>query len=436
MDFRSLNHTQNVFGLIFQNVADPVEELSANLHDGPGFTHPLQVLMKGHHEGRIFSGRNPGGLDEQPAQLRMTSMGDPSGMGCLTALMGVWDQTRVAQQLVQRPKAVDIIEFCQQDHGRQRADPWNGPQQPDLGPIRLGPGQSQDGPVHRGDDLSQMGEFLQMNLQSRVSTGPVHLDGLDPPDESPGPVAHDGFLGKMDTIKKEHRFDLVLATGLLSDHALAGPHQTAIFQLRAAGDIDALEFSVPQIPGEFTAIGPIPFASSLFVLGRHIRRIDHDRVDALVLELVMDPKTAVTRLIDRMIPSTRKVTSEVTYKLVRLGGLGECLVLAMVRKNAHAPAPLMDIQTDVNVLTRKINSATLTHGKSPFGECFVSKQNHYNRKCETCLFFSIIRSESRLGRGEESRLCAVIPRSTSETLHFVQSDGRDASSLTVSAYDP
>ena len=138
MDFDSLNHTRNVLGLVFENVTDPVEKLFSNLHDGRGFTHSLGVLMKGHHEGRIFSGRNPGGLNQQPAKLRMTSMGDPSGVGCLTALMDVWDQTHVAQQWVQRPKAVDIIEFCQQDHGRQRADPWNGPQQPDLGPIGFG----------------------------------------------------------------------------------------------------------------------------------------------------------------------------------------------------------------------------------------------------------------------------------------------------------
>jgi hypothetical protein len=372
MDFWSLNHTRNVFRLIFENIADPVYELFGNLHDGRGFAHPLQVLMKGDHEGWIFSGRCPGGLDEQPAQLWMTSLGDPSRMGILTALMGVWDQSDVAQQRVERVKAVDIREFCQQDHGRQRADPRNCPQEPNLGPIRLGPRQSQDGPVHRGDDLSQMGEFLQMNLESHIAAVSLHLDALDPSDESPGPVAHDAFVGKMDTIKEKHRFDLVFAAGLFSDHALTGPDETAILQLRARGDIDPLELPAPQIPGEFTAIDPIPFSSSLFILGRHIRRIDHDRVDALVGELVMDPKPAVTRLIHRMIASTRKVASQVTNQLVHLGGLGKCLMLAMFRKNAHTPALLMDIQTDVNVLTRKINSATVTHGKPPFGECFVS----------------------------------------------------------------
>jgi hypothetical protein len=150
------------------------------------------------------------------------------------------------------------------------------------------------------------------------------------------------MFGKMDTIKAKHRFDLIFAPALLSDHALAGPNETAIFELPAAGDIDPLELPGPQIPGEFTAIDPIPFASSLFVLGRHIGRIDHHRVDAFLLELVMDPKTAVTGLIHRMIASTRKVASQVRYQLVHLGGLGICLMLAMLRKDAHTPALLSE----------------------------------------------------------------------------------------------
>jgi len=64
----------------------------------------------------------------------------------------------------------------------------------------------------------------------------------------------------------------------------------------------------------------------------------------------------------------------------------------MFKQNAHAPALFMNIQTDVNRLTRKIKFVTLNHGKPPFGESFVRQQN-YSRKSETCLFFSIIRSE-------------------------------------------
>ena len=219
-----------------------------------------------------------------------------------------------------------------------------------------------------------MSELLQMTLESYIAAVSFHLDGLDPPDESPGPVAHDGFLRKMDTIEEKHRFDLILTPGLLSDHALTCPHQAAVLELGARGNIDPLELPAAQTPGEFTAIDRIPFASSLFIVGRHIGRIDHDRVDPLVGQLVMDPKTTVTGLIDRMIARTHKVTSQVTHQLVHLRGLGKCLMLEILRKNAHAPALLVDIQTDVNVLTRKINSATLTHGKPPFGEGFVCQQ--------------------------------------------------------------
>ena len=98
-------------------------------------------------------------------------------------------------------------------------------------------------------------------------------------------------------------------------------------------------------------------------------------------------------------------------------------MLEILRKNAHAPALLVDTQTDVNVLTRKINSATLTHGKPPFGECFVCEKNHYNRNRETCLSFSIIRSEERSKlalSGAKGRISLF--QNPQEILRFAQND--------------
>jgi hypothetical protein len=94
-------------------------------------------------------------------------------------------------------------------------------------------------------------------------------------------------------------------------------------------------------------------------------------MNPFLFELVMDPETTVTGLINRMIESAWKVASQVIDQLVHFGRLGKCLMLAMLRKNAHAPALFMYIQTDVNRLTRKIKFVTVTHGKPPFGKVFV-----------------------------------------------------------------
>jgi hypothetical protein len=81
-------------------------------------------------------------------------------------------------------------------------------------------------------------------------------------------------------------------------------------------------------------------------------------------------------------------------KLVHFRGLVKRLILAILRKDTYTPTLFVDIQTDVNRLTRKIKSATLNsiHGKPPFGE-FLHRTKNYIRKLETCHSFSIIRSE-------------------------------------------
>ena len=88
-----LNDTRNVFRLIFQNVADPVQKFPCNLDDGLCLTHPFAVLLEGHQKRRIFTDRNPGGFDEQPPQLRMAPVGNPSEcilcLHCLECLESV-----------------------------------------------------------------------------------------------------------------------------------------------------------------------------------------------------------------------------------------------------------------------------------------------------------------------------------------------------------
>jgi len=231
-----------------------------------------------------------------------------------------------------------------------------------------------------------------MDLEGHIAAGLLHSDTLDPPDEWPGPMAVKELFRKMDAIKEKHRLNLILTSGLFPDHMHTGPDQAAIFQLRSGRDIDAFNLPAAESSGKFTAVHRIPFASPFFVLGGDIGGIDHHAVDSFLLELVMNPETAITSLIDRMIGSSRKVASQVRDKLVHFGRLGKGFMLTMLRKNAHAPALLVDIQSDVNRLTCKIKFVTVVHGKPPFGEFCGLTKLYYSRNCETCLSFSIIRS--------------------------------------------
>ena len=106
----------------------------------------------------------------------------------------------------------------------------------------------------------------------------------------------------------------------------------------------------------------------------------------------MNPKTAITRLISRIILNPWKMVPQVMNQLVDFWRLAKGLILSLFRRNTHAPALLMHIQTHVNRLTRKIKFVTLNHGKSPFSVIFWGQQN-YTRVYETCLSLSIIRSE-------------------------------------------
>jgi hypothetical protein len=232
-----------------------------------------------------------------------------------------------------------------------------------------------------------------MDFEGHIAAGSLHSDALDPPNESSGPVAVKELFRKIDAVKENHRLNLILTSGLFSDHMHTGPDQAAIFQLRSGRNIDGFNLPAAESSGKFTAVNRVPFASPFFVLGRDIGRIDHRAVDSFLLELVVDPETAITRLIDRMIGSSRKVASQVRDKLVHFGRLGKGFMLAMLRKNAHAPTLFVDIQSDVNMLTTEIKSATLiqVHGKPPFGK-FLRGTKDYIRKFETCLSFSIIRS--------------------------------------------
>jgi len=388
MYFELLNDTRNVFRLIFQNVPDPVQKFPGNLDDGLGLAHPFTILLKGHQKRRIFADGNPGGFNEQPSQLRMAPLRKASDIFFLPTCFSVWNQPHVTAQLIQRGETRDLPQFREQDHGGQGTDPGYRLQQTDKGPVLLRPGQTQDRPVQRGNQLAQMVQFLQMGLQGYIPTGSFHPNPLDPLDESSGPMTHLSFLRNHDSIKKQHPFDLVLTSGLLPYHALTGPGQGAILKRRSRRNVDALDLPIAKRPTQFSAIDPIPLGPSLFVLRRDVPRVRHETLDPFLPQLVVDPEATVTRFVYRAILTPRKVMSQVLDQLVHFRGLVECFVLATARKNTYTPALFVDIQTDINRLTSKIKSATLNmiHGKPPFGEFLCANKNH-NRNRETCLFF-------------------------------------------------
>jgi hypothetical protein len=107
----------------------------------------------------------------------------------------------------------------------------------------------------------------------------------------------------------------------------------------------------------------------LFLLGGYISRVYYGAVDSPLLQLIMNPKAAITGLVDRMIFTTRKVAFQIVYQLVWLRRLGKGFKFTITRKHTHTPAFLVDIQTDVNRLTGAIKFAILNliHGKPPFG---------------------------------------------------------------------
>jgi len=76
--FQLFKNTRNVFRLVFQDVTNPVEQLPCNFDDRLILSHPFTVLLEGLQKHRVFTYGDPGGFDQQPSQVRMMSLGDPS----------------------------------------------------------------------------------------------------------------------------------------------------------------------------------------------------------------------------------------------------------------------------------------------------------------------------------------------------------------------
>jgi len=106
MSFRLFNNTRSVFRLVFQHVTDPVQQFPCNFDDRLGLSHPFTILLESLHHHRVLPYGNPGGFNQQPPQLRMTSLGKPSHVFFLTTSLSIRDQSYVTAQWVNRPKRV------------------------------------------------------------------------------------------------------------------------------------------------------------------------------------------------------------------------------------------------------------------------------------------------------------------------------------------
>ena len=113
----------------------------------------------------------------------------------------------------------------------------------------------------------------------------------------------------MDAVDREHGLYLVLASGLLVDHAATGSYETAVFYFCPEGDVNSFEIAISEAAGEFTAIYRVRLARSFFVFGRDIGGIDDDTVYALFPKAVMCPESRKAGLIDGMTGCAREIAS-------------------------------------------------------------------------------------------------------------------------------
>src|SRR4030042_2795643 len=93
MHLELLNDTRNVFRLILENVADPIQKFLGNLHDGLRLAHPFTVLLEGRRKRRLLADCNPGSFNEQPSQLRMAPLRHSSNVLFFTTSLSVWTQS-------------------------------------------------------------------------------------------------------------------------------------------------------------------------------------------------------------------------------------------------------------------------------------------------------------------------------------------------------
>jgi hypothetical protein len=81
----------------------------------------------------------------------------------------------------------------------------------------------------------------------------------------------------------------------------------------------------------------------------------------------MDPESGIAGFINSVIGCTWEVPLQIIAEDRWIWRLGKGLMFKLLRQDAHTPMLLMDIQTDIKVLTAEIEFAKVNHGKSPFG---------------------------------------------------------------------
>jgi hypothetical protein len=85
----------------------------------------------------------------------------------------------------------------------------------------------------------------------------------------------------------------------------------------------------------------------------------------------VDPESAISGFINGMIGCAREIAIQITGKDRWIRWLSKGLMFKLMSQDAYTPTLLMNVQTDIKMLTAEIEFANVNHGKSPFGVFFV-----------------------------------------------------------------
>jgi hypothetical protein len=80
----------------------------------------------------------------------------------------------------------------------------------------------------------------------------------------------------------------------------------------------------------------------------------------------MNPESTKAGFINNLVHGAREIPVQIMDQDFCVGRLAKRFMLKMLGKDADFPAFLMSVNSRINALTRKIEFASLFHGKSPF----------------------------------------------------------------------
>jgi len=125
----------------------------------------------------------------------------------------------------------------------------------------------------------------------------------------------------------------------------------------------------------------VRLGAPLLVARRDVGRVDHDAVHAQPRELIVNPESAVPRLLHAPVDGPGKVAPQIPDQRCRIRLHRKPPVVALPHQHAYSPGPQGNVQAGKYVLTREIRLCTF-HGKprgcvGPF--CRITEHTHRTR---------------------------------------------------------